>query len=131
MILSIHLGISFNQLMHNFHISHFSSNDKRGLTILLKKQLKFNGVICWKISKGLTLYHIIKIFVSISYIPVVFSKTACNPHFLPQATISCKYFFLKKHEPYIFAHRYFLYIFSVLRNLFIVILGQNFLAEPF
>lgn len=41
MILSIHLGISFNQLMHNFHISHFSSNDKRGLTILLKKQLKF------------------------------------------------------------------------------------------
>lgn len=44
MILSIHLGISFNQLMHNFHISHFSSNDKRGLTILLKKQLKFNSV---------------------------------------------------------------------------------------
>ena len=53
MILSIHLGISFNQLMHNFHISHFSSNDKRGLTILLKKQLKFNSVICWKISVGL------------------------------------------------------------------------------
>ena len=55
MILSIHLGISFNQLMHNFHISYFCGNDKRSLTILLKKQLKFNSVIVIN-SVGLILY---------------------------------------------------------------------------
>ena len=79
---------------------------------------------------GLILYYIIKIFVSISIHS--FQQNCMQPrifyHKLPSVV---NIFFLKKHEPYIFVHRYFLYIFSVLRNLFIVISRQNFLAEPF